>query len=265
MESRNPQRPNGVERHDAIFLQIYEDIRARMKLPKGNNTKPSKQFICLADLKAIWSRHDRMTHIFWPRTLEDVHRNYLSEKMMKLLSCLVYVIPSPHAIKPLIELWRANITDCDLPLRKDQLGVISDPAVQENFIEQQYAFIPYVIIFTPPGPNSSDILTISDEHVRLPFESIEKGIGIGGYGVVDKVGISALHLHDRRSGNSSVNDKVSEIQYVGIRLIGSTLGAYDRLQEGTKEDRFRRRGAERPDSTWKSDKTRPHHDFPWRN
>jgi hypothetical protein len=169
----------------APWQRIHTALQARMK----RNDEPSKEFICLKDIKDVWSDKTQIAAILhrdsW--TPSELHR--IQADFIKILSILIWI-----SAFDCLNHFRANIfkefrtTDSNLPLGDEQLSFLN-PAQKGLFLEQQFRFIPETI-----EENRTQRTLVVDPRRRLPFESVEKDVGVGGYGNVYRVRISLGYL-----------------------------------------------------------------------
>jgi hypothetical protein len=165
---------------------IFEELKERMKWKE----KGSKAFISIEDIKSVWSDESRIIAVL-PSTSPQVCR-FIRECLIKILSILIWI----GAHDDLDNFYEKFInvpvdqrrTDINLPLEEGELKFLS-PDRAHQFYAIQFGFIPEVI---EDNPNQKT--QIVHESHRLPFESVQKDVGVGGYGKVDRVGISPGYL-----------------------------------------------------------------------
>ncbi|KAF2097251.1 kinase-like protein [Rhizodiscina lignyota] len=192
-----PYSQSNQQRGDGIEL-IYKQLLDAKKDP---NNKYCKPFIVQDDLNRIWGDPRNVARVIgsgWADQEVDVIRSF----MKKILSILV-VVDARDCLRDFHRnMYPSNssgpvLTDADLPIEEhDRLDFLT-PQKRDQFIEQQYMFIPYVIEeYATPETHKVD------SRRRLPFESIKKNIGVGGYGKVDEVRIPRGYLKSKRIGFS---------------------------------------------------------------
>jgi hypothetical protein len=168
---------------------ILDEIRSATKQLK----KPEKSFICYEDLKRIWSNKSRITTLL-QLDLSQRQIDIIQERMIRILSTLISVGATDCLANFRARLFDSSsgnplVTDDHIPLEMDQFVFLdSEPAVKRQFYMHQFRFKPVEIVLSN-GP-----VVIKNEMERLPFEYRKKGIGSGGYGKVDLVGISPRYI-----------------------------------------------------------------------
>ncbi|TLD24525.1 kinase-like protein [Venturia nashicola] len=160
------------------ITQALKDCMKRSK-------KDHKCFIIYNDIKAIWTIQ-RISTVLWPDTPDLATVQYVQNNMIMMLSCLIWIRSTSWLHELLGRLWdeakkQYLLVDDKIPVDKEKLLFLPDDA-KDAFYKDQYIFKPLVIQLSSLQRTQS----VSAEW-RLPFESTEKNVGSGGYGVVDKV------------------------------------------------------------------------------
>lgn len=187
--------PNAnIEREPDSVSSLYNELIRVKKDPKNKHCKP---FIIQSDLRNIWRDARKITSIIgdeWTKPeLEAIHAC-----MYKILSILVY-IGAKECLRDFRHLFPRDgdgplFMDSDLPLKDKAPLAFMSVQLQDQFIEQQFMFIPFVI-----QEMEGSVTQSVAPQFRLPFEHITKNIGVGGYGKVDQVKIPRGYLRTRRS------------------------------------------------------------------
>jgi hypothetical protein len=196
---RDYSRDVGQDTKAQLIETILHEINSAMK----RRDKPQKSFICFEDLKRIWSDKSRISSLLQPERISQNQIHFIQENMIMVLSTLISIgadecITNFHARLFDQNSGRAFLTDDGIPYEKSQLVCLnSEPALPQLFHEHQYQFKPEVIRLE----SGQRIQVIKDHKRRLPFERIQKDVGVGGYGKVDCVGISPRYIKEE-SGSS---------------------------------------------------------------
>jgi hypothetical protein len=196
----NPQpEPRRFQRSDddtkELVTTIFDEIEAATKSPEEGPEKPEKSFIRHDDLRTIWSdrwRVSRLLQLDYDRVdnAREDQIDFIQEHMIVILSTLVYASAYDCLTNFRARLFdrsgNAVATDDRIPLKLHQITFLdSERALQNAFYEHQFRFKPVVIEIT--GSRRTQVI---EKKLRLPFEFCERNIGSGGYGMVDRVGIS---------------------------------------------------------------------------
>jgi hypothetical protein len=165
---------------------IFEALKERMKWKE----KSSKAFICIEDIKSVWSDEPRILAALpsiSPGLCQDIRAYFI-----RILSILIW-IGADNGLDNFYEEFinvsnDRRLTDSHLPLEEGGLAFLSRDRAH-RFYGEQFRFIPVII---EDNPNQKT--QIVHERYRLPFEWVQKDVGVGGYGKVDRVGISPGYL-----------------------------------------------------------------------
>jgi len=174
-----------------VTKRILVEIQSAMKLPE----KREKAYICKHDLERIWSDQSRISTLLQTSSLSQGQINFVQKQMIIILSTLVFIGATDclfsfgsRFFHPLT--GQAFFTDADFPFEKEKLSFLdSEPALQPHFCDDVFRFKP-VLIELENHQTTQKVLPKE----RLPFESRLKGVGAGGYGKVDCVGISPNYI-----------------------------------------------------------------------
>jgi hypothetical protein len=174
-----------------VMRRVLDEMQSAMKLPE----KPEKAYICNHDLERIWSDKSRISTLLQTSSLSQGQINFVQKQMIIILSTLVFIGATDclfsfgsRFFHPLT--GQAFFTDADFPFGEEKLGFLDpEPALQPHFCDNVFRFKPVLIELETPQ-------TTQKVHPkeRLPFESRLKGVGAGGYGKVDCVGISPNYI-----------------------------------------------------------------------
>jgi hypothetical protein len=186
----SPERGKSHARQQ-VMKRVLEEMEAVMKRPE----KPEKAYICNSDLKSIWFDKSRISALVQPNTLSQHQLDFVQKHMTVILSTLVYVGATDclssfasRFFDPLTQ--QPLLSDADFPFEVSKLNFLdSEPALQKRFYENQFRFRPVIIDLSVSGHTQK-----VHPKVRLPFETRLKGVGAGGYGKVDCVGISPDYI-----------------------------------------------------------------------
>jgi hypothetical protein len=192
--------------------QVIKNILHEIDLATKRREKPDKSFICYDNLKRIWSDKSRISILLQPDCLSQDEIHFIQENMIIILSTLISVGAGGCLTNFRARLFDpksgdALLTDVGIPYERNQLIFLnSEPALQQLFYEHQFKFKP-VVIQLESGQRTQ---VIKDRKMRLPFERIQKGVGAGGYGKVDCVGISPRYIKEESGASwESVSSRLS--------------------------------------------------------
>jgi hypothetical protein len=192
-----------------LTAKIYDEITRVTK----RADKPQEAYVCLEDLRQIWSDRSRIAALLHPDRLPDTHLRFIQSHMILILSTFV-CIGAAEGLAHFRERFfnnlnssgpveqQAKLTDGDIPLDDGQLDTVfldSECALKSLFLEYQFRFKPVIIEVGKVQRK----LVIPDPRYRLPFESREEEVGAGSYGKVDCVGISPGHYIKKDVGVGS--------------------------------------------------------------
>ncbi|KUJ15960.1 kinase-like protein [Mollisia scopiformis] len=195
-----------------LIQEILEELDSVMKMKRPD--KPAKAYACHDDLKIIWKRK-RIKALIGPSNPSDAQVDFIQKNMIIILSTLVWIGASKcltqfrsRFFEPIAS-CEARFTDKQMPcFDKDKLYFLdSEPALKGRFHENHFHFCP-VKINIENRQTTQEI----DPNEKLPFERIEKGVGSGGFGKVDKVAISPKYYYHKKAGQDTIF--VSEEVYV---------------------------------------------------
>jgi hypothetical protein len=176
-----------------VIAKVLDDIKAAIKRPE----KMQKDYVCYADLRRIWSDKSKIATLIQSSSPSDEQIDYIQTHMIIILSTLVY-IGAVDCLAAFTSRFFRHISshsalyeDSDIPyFEKSKLKFLDpEPASQQQFYENQFMFKP-VIIEIKKNQTTQTV----DPKQRLPFESLVKDVGAGGYGKVDRVGISPRYI-----------------------------------------------------------------------
>jgi len=206
--------PNTCETTEEVIKAVYKDLNNAMKCPENDE---KKSFICNQDVRLIWTTR-RISVLFnsdRERSARDL--KWIEKNIIIILSILIWIGAEQHLEECVHDHFGRNDppTDMDLPLLRDrQLQFLHGTAHKGRFFDAQYLFFP--IIIDVPIKQKTQVIP---QKYRLPFETIERCVSIGGYGEVDKVTISQSYLRLKHEGDLLVPT---------VRLIRMTSTATNR-------------------------------------
>ncbi len=231
-----------------VIAKVLDDIKAAIKRPE----KMQKAYVCYADLRRIWSDKSKIATLIQSSSPSDEQIDYIQTHMIIILSTLVY-IGAVDCLAAFTSRFFRHISshsalyeDSDIPyFEKSKLKFLDpEPASQQQFYENQFMFKP-VIIEIKKNQTTQTV----DPKQRLPFESLVKDVGAGGYGKVDRVGISPRYIK-QPDGWDSREVKTPIIR--AVRLWRG-IGLYSCMQKGHYCKGLRHREGESPNPEGKSD------------
>lgn len=198
---------SGHWQSDAV-KKLFQTILREIESATKRSNEPGKSFVCHGDLKRIWSDRQRISTLLQPDCPPKHQIDFIQDHMIIILSILVSIGATDCLTNFGSRLFDSNsgnaiVTDEGVPFEMNQLTFLdSEPALQWLFHEHQYRFKPVVIEITR-GQRKQ---VIKNTRLRLPFEYRKRDIGVGGYGKVDLVGISARYIKEE---SGSIWDTVS--------------------------------------------------------
>ena len=157
------------------------------------NSESHKSFICQYDLDRIWEAPKTIKKLLGHETWTEAEIATIQEKFTKILSIII-LINSSDCIRRFRSLFFDTTgsqnarTDDEIPFTMEQLSFL-DISSRILFYEKQFVVKPEYIRNTRKQENQ----VIPANH-RLPFVYEKSGIGWGGYGTVDEVGIAPGYL-----------------------------------------------------------------------
>ena len=167
----------------ALISTIFGEIESVTKRPG----EPEKSFVRYDDLKVIWSDRWRISCLLQLDYTHEDQIDFIQENMIIIISTLISIGADDWLTNFRARLFdsvsgHAIVTDDGIPFEMDRLTFLdSSLALQRAFYEYQFRFKPVVIEQRPQ--------VIENKMLRLPFEYCDD-IGSGGFGKVDRVGIS---------------------------------------------------------------------------
>jgi hypothetical protein len=188
---REPSPELGKVQARQVIKRILDEIQSAMKLPE----KREKAYICNQDLERIWSDKSRISTLLQTSYLSQGQINFVQKQMIIILSTLVFIGATDclfsfgsRFFHPLT--GQAFFTDADFPFEEKKLSFLDpEPALQPHFCDNVFRFKP-VLIELETHQTTQKV----HPKERLPFEIRLKGVGAGGYGKVDCVGISPNYI-----------------------------------------------------------------------
>lgn len=194
------------ETETKVIESIYDDLKKAMKSP---DVSGNKTFICKQDARLTWSTK-RLEALF-PRHIAGLER--LQKNAVIILSVIVWIHAETHLAEFVDDFFNRldSPTDIDLPFRRRQLQFLAAPAHKDHFLETQYRFLPVII-----DVSVEQRTQIIPPLYRLPFESVERDVFMGGYGTVDKVTISECYLRLKHEGNILVPNVRRHSSYITL-------------------------------------------------
>ena len=173
-----------------VLKKILDEIKKATKRLED----PEAAYVCDYDLKRIWEDESRIRAVVDPICLSSIEIRHIQENMLIILSTLVwigaYACLSDFTHRLFTMYGEPHFVDGDVPLKKEQLYFLdSEPALQDQFYDNQFRFKPARIILPPV-----EITQQLHQKARLPFETRMEDVGTGGYGDVDCVGISPRYI-----------------------------------------------------------------------
>ena len=189
------------------LLQASSLQRHRLSLTQSRKTKiaqklfdcmhrsaePHKSFICQNDLDDIWRASKNIKKVLVHEDWTEAEVATIRKKFTKILSIII-LINSSDCIRRFRTLFFDTLgsqnarTDDEIPFTVEQLSIL-DISTRKLFYEKQFVVKPEYIKNTKKQENQ----VIPPDH-RLPFVYEKSGIGWGGYGTVDEVGIAPGYL-----------------------------------------------------------------------
>ncbi|KAF2687941.1 kinase-like protein [Lentithecium fluviatile CBS 122367] len=174
-------------------------------------------YIRASDVVRAWSGHGTIERALYPAVLNGAEVEFIRNHLLTFLSILVYI--DAHDF---LRDFRANVfdvfddngslryADSKLPLVEKDVPALGKFHLRKRFLDDQYLFIPEVLV------ESATVKQISDQR-RLPFESVSKDVFAGAYGKIDKVGISPSYFRTQDGAT------FSEIKYVASKRFHAQL------------------------------------------
>ncbi|CZR60699.1 uncharacterized protein PAC_10595 [Phialocephala subalpina] len=193
-----------------VMVDILEELQSAMKRPE----KPEKSYVCYDDLKVVWKDKSRISTIIRLDNSSDMYNRieFIQTNMIVTLSTLIW-IRATDCLAAFTSTFFGRDTgdvifsDMDIPcfnqdkIKLQLLGL--RPELEWLFYENQFIFKPVNIEI-----ESSQTIQKIHSKQRLPFESLEKHIGGGGFGRVDRVGISPKYIRQGEPGRKWSSEKV---------------------------------------------------------
>ena len=197
-----------------VLLQSSSSQRNRLSLTQSRKTiiaqklfdcmhrsaESHKSFICQHDLDRIWEAPKNIKKLLGHETWTEAEIATVQEKFTKILSIII-LINSSDCIRRFRSLFFDTIgspnarTDDEIPFAMEQLSFL-DISSGKLFYEKQFVVKPEYVKNTRKQENQ----VIPANH-RLPFVYEKSGIGWGGYGTVDEVGIAPGYLKQETGTN----------------------------------------------------------------
>jgi hypothetical protein len=183
---------------NAMITTIFHEIESVTKRPG----EADKSFVCHDDLKTIWYDRWRIRRLLQLDYAPEEQIDFIQEHMIVILSTLISIGANDWVINFRARLFHpvsgtALATDDGIPFEIGQLTFLDSPALQRTFYECQFRFKPVVIEIT----QNQRTQVIENKMMRLPFEFCQKDIGSGGFGTVDRVGISPKYIKNLSEGS----------------------------------------------------------------
>ena len=194
-------QPSSSQRHRLSLTQSRKTIIAQKLFDcMHRSAEPHKSFICQYDLDRIWEAPKNIGKLLGHETWTEAEIATIQKKFTKILSTII-LINSSDCIRRFRSLFFDTIgtqnprTDDKIPFTMEELSFL-DISSGTLFYEKQFVVNPEYVKNTRKQENQ----VIPANH-RLPFVYEKSGIGWGGYGTVDEVGIAPGYLKQETGTN----------------------------------------------------------------